>query len=1156
MMNFIAHATHHTKTHFKKHHKKYILAWLFSGIWFFAIKIVIVLFWTVWLFQLENTLAALDPAICVGVTEVDETECSALVWIYNSTQGDGWKNNVNWWDNTAICTWGWGSIGCAWNHVVSLNLSDNNLDWSLDLSWLPNITSLDLSKNLALMGISWLWNLSSLITLDLTNIGSSTYPDGLSSLSNLQTISLQSNGYTSFPPIWWLTNLVTINLAWNDISSSSFDLSSLTSLNFLNLSQNDFTTAPSISNSNITILNISNNSFMTDISNLSSLSSLTTLNASYCSIDNDWLWSFTSLPLNGWNIDHNCLTIYEVGWDPLYSYLSANSITYSPQNACGHIYDSSDPSCTWPSYSPSSRTNGNVTAYVTCDKPVNESTSHTFTNNWSYTFSLSNTIYGWSDTIGSSVNWIDRTDPDCDSVPTQTPVNEVISFSVSCRDVNWWDGVSGIDWYAPGTTDRTLLFSRTVTDNSTQTFYAYDNAGNSISISVSVQWFIPSDPECTIIKTPSTRTNGDVDVSLSCIWNPPLVGNDWTQTFTQNSNFSTTVTDTDWDSTVVSDTIDNIDKVAPTCNPTIQYDPADVWGWVMIAEDVTATLIWCTDTWWPGTPNTPSGINALNSQTSLVFSDSGTWDLYVIDNAWNEYRATATVDWIDKIGPTCPIIYDIETPTNGNVVATLWDCWEPVTIINNGWNTDYTFTDNGLFTYTVEDIHGNSSDIVATVNWIDRIPPVCAISYDIHTNTSEPVLATLTGCSEPITITNNGWLADVLFTWNNEFSFDIVDDAGNINITTATVYWIDTSKPVCVISYTPSWPAKTSWDVIALLTSCSKTVTVLNNSWDIYSLFTENSWFTFVYEDALHNTWQTTATVTWIDKQSPTCEVVYSTNQRTSTNVSATLVNCSEPIAVTNNNWVNSYLFKKNWEFTFNFMDIVGNLGSTYAKVNWISKWWGGWISTDYCPHWDFSPSYYDGTCEAEIEHSSADNICEVPDDTPYSDELVSAFLRAYDLWITTMCPIERAALEGNLFRNHMAKMISVFSMKTLWMIPDTSKKCEFSDIINETNEMKAFIKLSCQLWLMGYKADGKTLKINFEPKKVVSRAQFATILSRLLWGNTYDNWNDEFYYTDHITNLKDQKIMSDDYYPPKGPEIRGEMMIMMQKAQIIKDTQ
>jgi len=40
----------------------------------------------------------------------------------------------------------------------------------------------------------------------------------------------------------------------------------------------------------------------------------------------------------------------------------------------------------------------------------------------------------------------------------------------------------------------------------------------------------------------------------------------------------------------------------------------------------------------------------------------------------------------------------------------------------------------------------------------------------------------------------------------------------------------------------------------------------------------------------------------------------------------------------------------------------------------------------------------------------------------------------------------------------------------------------------------------------MGYKADGKTLKINFEPKKVVSRAQFATILSRLLWGNTYDN--------------------------------------------------
>lgn len=60
----------------------------------------------------------------------------------------------------------------------------------------------------------------------------------------------------------------------------------------------------------------------------------------------------------------------------------------------------------------------------------------------------------------------------------------------------------------------------------------------------------------------------------------------------------------------------------------------------------------------------------------------------------------------------------------------------------------------------------------------------------------------------------------------------------------------------------------------------------------------------------------------------------------------------------------------------------------------------------------------------------------------------------------------------------------------------------------------------------MGYHADGKTKKKNFEPNKPVSKAQFVTLLSRLLWGTTFDNDNGSSYWTEHVKGLKTAKIL------------------------------
>lgn len=74
-----------------------------------------------------------------------------------------------------------------------------------------------------------------------------------------------------------------------------------------------------------------------------------------------------------------------------------------------------------------------------------------------------------------------------------------------------------------------------------------------------------------------------------------------------------------------------------------------------------------------------------------------------------------------------------------------------------------------------------------------------------------------------------------------------------------------------------------------------------------------------------------------------------------------------------------------------------------------------------------------------------------------------------------------------------MAKMISVFAVMLANKVPNTAQVCEFNDIASQSTEIKFYIKLSCQLGLMGQGID------NFDPNGVVTRAQFGTIMSRLI---------------------------------------------------------
>jgi hypothetical protein len=76
-----------------------------------------------------------------------------------------------------------------------------------------------------------------------------------------------------------------------------------------------------------------------------------------------------------------------------------------------------------------------------------------------------------------------------------------------------------------------------------------------------------------------------------------------------------------------------------------------------------------------------------------------------------------------------------------------------------------------------------------------------------------------------------------------------------------------------------------------------------------------------------------------------------------------------------------------------------------------------------------------------------------------------------------------------------MAKMVVQYAVSLLHLSPDTTQQCLFNDIAEESEELQAYITLVCQLGIMGIAMEND----NFLPNKVLTRAEFGTILSRLL---------------------------------------------------------
>jgi Domain of unknown function (DUF5011)/Putative peptidoglycan binding domain len=228
------------------------------------------------------------------------------------------------------------------------------------------------------------------------------------------------------------------------------------------------------------------------------------------------------------------------------------------------------------------------------------------------------------------------------------------------------------------------------------------------------------------------------------------------------------------------------------------------------------------------TASTNEGV--LNA-TSTVFTSNGNFDFVATDDAGNVSTSTVTISNIDKIAPVITITNPGTAPAQSKTVTALTDsgvlsmsvdsgsvCGASLSFVPYDSVTFNTEGDNGKkVCYKAEDIAGNISYSASdAIGGIDITAPIASVGYSTTAWTNSDVVATITPF-ESITVTNNGGSLSYNFTDNGNFTFEFVDNAGNIGSSSAVVSNIDKIAPEITIVNPNTTPAK------------SKTITATSN---------------------------------------------------------------------------------------------------------------------------------------------------------------------------------------------------------------------------------------------------------------------------------------------------------------------------------------
>lgn len=486
------------------------------------------------------------------------------------------------------------------------------------------------------------------------------------------------------------------------------------------------------------------------------------------------------------------------------------------------------------SINPTNWTNGNVTITLnTTDdmsgvkrikKPdgnyvSSASTTYTVASNGTYTFVLEDNV-GNTRNYNVTISNIDKTAPtgSLSHSPTNW-VNTDVKIHWNVADAN--SGVKQIK-LPDGTIKTTATGDYTVSQNGTYTFVVYDVAGNTLTLQETVTNIDKTQPTGSLSHNPtdwvidyvkihwtaSDSQSGFNRVVLPDGTSTTNASGDFT--VTDNGTYTFTLYDNVGNSRILTEDINNIDKIMPEGVLSLQENRLTdekikiSWKAFDLQSGFSKILL-------------PDSTFSTNATGEFTVAQMGDYSFVIYDRVGNTRELSINVSNVDMINPILEVTQDTDKWTNGEITLN-WKAddyqsgLQNVILPSSENVTDkqgsYIVTENGYYIFLAYDKIGNGILVQHQVTNIDKINP----NLDLTVNSADDGGIQISWVSSDeqsgisnITlpdgkrVTNSSGSIEIYE--NGVYSFIAYDNAGNATVKDVTIDSINNGSEIKLVLY-------------------------------------------------------------------------------------------------------------------------------------------------------------------------------------------------------------------------------------------------------------------------------------------------------------------------------------------------------------------
>lgn len=410
--------------------------------------------------------------------------------------------------------------------------------------------------------------------------------------------------------------------------------------------------------------------------------------------------------------------------------------------------------------------------------------------------------------------------------------------------------------------------------------------------------------------------------------------------------------------------------------------------------------------------NIPSGATADsdNRGFKMTISDNGNVEFDVSNPNGTDttaYRQVYVVDKFDRQAPEYTISYSPSKPSGGTKVNTdvtvniddIKDNRSAVSDISVSAQ-QYTFTENGDYTFTLTDEAGNKTEIPVTIDYIDKNPTELTVKFKSGDTVLNDSVFTLTADEadyknakytyiyndtkylkndiEAIVMYKGIQVGILKISDSGEYTFSYTASNGSVGTVSISGALLDKEAPKTVTEYVYNPSAANSKDSVTAKVTVSDNITLADSirlisvsgrdndgnefapkdivkggSGEYLLTFPNNGFADLVFEDGAGNTTSVGLSVSNLDRTAPRAFISYSTVNPTNSDVVATITfdkladyqiyeqGSNTPTRDYTGTYSSSirYIFENNGTKVFKFRDVSGNeTEGLIASVSNIDK--------------------------------------------------------------------------------------------------------------------------------------------------------------------------------------------------------------------------